>query len=201
MFDAKLHIEMNASTADGLRHLEMRWPTDQEWDVRQRARKHIMRSLGRGRFVTENPMPGPQDLELYNAIRVNGAGDLTMGEAEFVLNILAQCDVTNVAVDGNQVSVEMSVPTGTVTHHLRLPSIDQIQSFRRAASKTIELPHGVNEIRTSIMPGAQLYDACGGRSDDYADGVVPALHKDAAVRLTIAHIQSEFGPRKDDENF
>jgi len=201
MFDVKLPIEMNASTADGMRHLQMRWPSDHEWDTRQRARKHIMRSLGRGRFVTENPLPGPHDLELYNAIKQNGAGDLTVGEAEFVINILGQCDVTNVIVEGNQATVEMSVPSGNVTHHLRLPSIDQIQSFRRTASKTIELPHGVSEIRTTIMPGAQIYDACGGRSDDYAGGVVPALHKDAAVRLTIAHIQTEFGPRKDDENF
>jgi len=202
MFDTKESITMTGSvTGQGVVELEMRWPTDQEWDARSRASKHIRKDLGRGKAQTTQAPPGPQDVKLFNAIKLNGAPELTPADAHFVLNLIGQCDVLDVNLQANELTVKMRILSGEVEHKMRVPGMGQLNEMQRASINSFSLPFGAIEFSNSMMPGAALYDSVGGHSQDYVDGIVPAPHKDAAVRAVIDYMQREFGPKKHDENF
>jgi hypothetical protein len=76
-----------------------------------------------------------------------------------------------------------------------------LNEMQRASLHSTSLPYGAIEFSNSMMPGATLYDLSGGHSGDYADGIVPAPHKDVAVRAVIDYVQREFGPRQHDQSF
>jgi hypothetical protein len=202
MFDTKSSITIMGSVADqGIIPLEMRWPTDQEWDARSRALKNIRKDLGRGKSQTVPAPPGPQDVKLFNTIKLNGAPELTPADAQFVLNLIGQCDVLDVTLQANEVTIQMRILTGIVEHKMRVPSMGQLNEMQRASLHSTSLPYGAIEFSNSMMPGATLYDLSGGHSGDYADGIVPAPHKDVAVRAVIDYVQREFGPRQHDQSF
>jgi hypothetical protein len=202
-FDSKAEIAIPArlaSTGGAEQEVLLRYPTDEEWSARSRSRKIIIRRLGRGMSETVPPEPGEADVKLYKTIALNGAPDMTPAEASKVLEALSVADVYDVSIDGGEAAVEMSVMTGRAIHHMKIPTADQVLSFRRSAFRLIDLPFNQQELRTTADAGARLYDQCGGRSEDYANGI-PALHKDAAIRAVIEHIDRALGPRSDDANF
>jgi hypothetical protein len=200
MFDSTATIVINARTPEGSKQLEVRWPTDAEWASRMKARKILIKNLGRGIRETVPPDPGQADVALYQTIAINGAPSLTPAEASRILEAIGTCDVTGVTLEGEEAVVDLRVVSGEVHHRLKLPSTDQILAWRRAAARVLDLQYGVQEIRVTAEPGARLWDACGGRSEDY-QGAVPAIHKDAAVRSVVDFIEREFAPKADDASF
>jgi|SRR5262252_4907468 len=203
MFDVNAEIEVTArpASAGGVpTAISLRFPTDEEWAVRQRSRKIIIRRLGRGRSEVVAPEPSQADLTLFEKITTNGAPTLTPAEAAKVLEALATADVNSVAIEGSTATVEMETMAGKVVHTLKVPTADQVIRFRRSAFRMIELPYNQQELRQSPDAGARLYDECGGSSADY-EGAIPALHKDAAVRGVIDDVDRQLAPKKDEENF
>jgi len=202
-FDSKAEIVIPsrvAATNGEVQEVMVRYPSDEEWAARSRSRKIIIRRLGRG--MTENvpPPPSDADVRLYESITLNGAPKMTPAEAAKFLEMLSQADVYNVTVEGAEAVVEMSVMTGHVEHRMKIPTADQIVSFRNAGFRVIDLPFNQQEIRVTPDAGARLYDQCGGRSDFYTNGI-PSVHKDAAVKAVIETIERTFAPRIDDANF
>ena len=201
MFDSTAEIEMTPRPgSSALANLTMRFPNDDEWEERSRKRKILIKRLGRGVSETIMEPQGAHDLKLWNQIKLNGAPELTPGEATFVMDLLATCEVTNVEMDGSEAVVDLRVFSTRVQHRLRLPSADEVLKLRQQAAKSLDLPYNMQELRISVSPGARLWDACGGSSKDYT-GPVPSLHKDAAVRAVIDHIDLLMAPRNDEENF
>ena len=198
MFDTKTKIDIPAPYRLGDEKLSVRWPTDAEWAARARARKIIIKRLGRGKSETKVPEPGEADLTLYSAISLNGSPEITAAEAAMVLEAMAQATVTGVAIDQGAATIEMETMAGHVTHKAKIPTADQILQWRRGAYRMIDLQYGHQEIRTNPEAGAQLWDACEGKSEDYANGV-PGLHKDAAIRALIDYIDQNWGPNRDDD--
>ena len=202
-FDTKQELEFDppiASSGGLPQKVVLRWPTDEEWAARQRGRKIIIRRLGRGISETVPPEPGEADLKLYSAIAVNGAPVMTPAEAAKVIEVMAVADVFDVQVEGGEATVEMEVASGRVKHHMRIPTADEVLSFRRAAASVLDLPFNQQEIRVTPEAGARLYEKCQGKSEDYVNGI-PNIHKDAAARAVIEFIDRALGPRQDDANF
>lgn len=202
-FDSRVEIVLGvrpASTSGALTEVSVRWPTDEEWNVRARSRKIIIRRLGRG--VTENvpAKPSEADVKLYQAIAQNGAPAMTPGEAAKLLGDISVADVNDVQIEGNEAVVDMTVMTGQVTHRLRVPLTDEVIAFRASAFRVLNLPFDQQELRLTPDAGARLYDLCGGSSQDYASPI-PNVHKDAVVKAVIEVIDRAVGPRQDDANF
>jgi hypothetical protein len=203
MFDIKAEIEFPAqvaSTGFAPVPVVVRFPTDEEWALRARARKILIRRLGRGVSETIAPEPSEADVRLYQAIALNGAPAMTPAEAVRVLEAIGVTDVTDVRMTGADAEVDMTVAGSTVMHALRMPSADQVVTFRRQAFRMLDLPYNQQELRVNADAGAKLYDQLGGKSDDYVNGI-PAVHKDAAVRAVIEYIDRNLGPRNGDQSF
>ena len=199
MFDSTAIIEISARGSAGIQAITIRWPSDEEWATRVRGRKIIVRRLGRGQSETSSES-GEVDLALYNKITTNGAPPLSAAEATRIIDAIATCEATDVIVDGTQATVELHVVSGPVKHQLTIPTAEQVLSFRRSAVRLIDLPFNKQEVRVNPDAGAKLWEACQGKSDDYTGGVIPSLHKDAAVRAVIEFLDRELAP-KTNENF
>ncbi|HEU0180302.1 MAG TPA: hypothetical protein VFV58_39200 [Blastocatellia bacterium] len=203
MFDVTSEIAFEArvaSTGGESQEVVLRFPTDAEWITRAKARKIVIRRLGRGISETILPEPGEAEVKLYQAIAINGAPAMTPAEAQKVLESIGTCDVIGVELEGNEADVEAIILNGRVKHHLKLPSADQVVKFRRTAFRMLDMPFNQQLLVTTPEAGAWLYDQCGGKSDDYPKGI-PGPHKDAVVRAVIDFIDRSVGPRADDANF
>lgn len=200
MFDTNAEIHMTARTATGKTQLAIRWPADDEWGERARMRKILIKRSGRGASETSIEPNTDADLKLYDAIKLNGAPQLTGAEASRVLDAIALCDVRNVTLYAEDATVELGVPGGEVEHRLKLPSAEQVLALRKKASKVRDLPYNTQELRILLEPGAKLYDACQGDSEDYPSGV-PSLHKDTAVRAVIDALDRELAQGVDERDF
>ncbi len=203
MFDRSQEIELQvrpASAGSELTTVMVRFPTDDEWAKRIRARKTMIRHMSRGVTEVLNPVPCEADLRLYEAIAINGAPKMTMAEAARVLEILGTCEVTDVRIEGTEAEVDMRILTGEVHHRMKIPTADQAQELQRSGYRSYTLPHSQNELRLNVDVGARLYDACAGKSDGY-EGSIPSPHKDAAFRSVVDFIDRQLRPKQDDENF
>jgi len=198
MFDTTAEIMITARTGAGKQELLVRWPTDEEWSERARRRKILITRLGRG--ISETSIDsGDSDLRVFEKIKQNGAPPLTPGEATRVFEVLAQCDVTDCRLEGDEALVELQVMGGMVSHRLRLPSADQVLALRRTV-RVLDLPYNKQELRIPLEPGAKLWDACGGQSADYT-GPIPAIHKDTAIRAVIDYLDREVSATNEEKHF
>jgi len=200
MFDTSAEIELGMNLQSGAKSVVVRWPTDEEWAARSRNRKFVIHRLGRGISETIPPKPSEHDLALYRRIALNGAPDLTMGEAFQVAESIATCSVTNVEVEGDNVTVDMNILTGPVQHKIKMPTMDAMVTFKTAGFKILDLPFNQQQLTLLIEPGAKLWDQCQGSSTDYT-GAVPAIHKDAAMRAIQDVVDRNLGPRHGDQSF
>jgi len=155
-----------------------------------------------GRGVTEMIQPAPceADVQLYEAIALNGAPKMTMAEAKQAIDALNVSQVTDVRIEGTEAEVDMAILTGEVHHRMKVPTADQAEELERSGYRSYTLPYSQNEIRLNVGVGARLYDECGGKSDGY-QGSIPAPHKDAAFRAVKDFIDRQLRPKQDEENF
>lgn len=200
MFDSSANMKMPAPARLGNVELTVRYPADQEWYARARARKYITHNLGRGRRETVLPEPGEADARLFEAISLNGNQPVTAFEAATILDTMAQAMITDVRTEEGIGIVEMITVTGKTVHKIEIPNADQIFRWRRGAVKVFDLSHGHQELRMNPEAGATLYDACHGVSEDYPSGI-PGPHKDSAIKALVEYIDQNVGPRLDDSNF
>jgi hypothetical protein len=202
MFDAASEIEIGIYLASGAQSVTVRWPTDQEWAARARWRKIMVRRHPRGATEHQPPPPSEKDVALYEKVALNGVATVTKGEAHQIFDRLAVATVTGVEIEGHYAIVDLIVYTGeTVRHRVKIPTADQVISMRAAALHMLDLPYNQQQLTIHLEPSARLWDDCQGSSEDYANGVVPAIHKDAAIRAVIDYLDHNLGPRRDDENF
>jgi hypothetical protein len=199
MFDTTAEFVIPARSGNARVEASVRWPNDEEWSERHKARKILIRRLGRGTSESEIDSTAA-DLALYEKVRVNGAPPLTAAEASWVVDIMARANVTGVVLEGDEAEVTLQVMGGTVTHRLQQPSADQVLKMRRKASRLFDAPYNQQQLRTYLEPTAQLWDECKGRSADY-NGLIPALHKDAAVRAVIEQIEADLTAGDDEKLF
>jgi len=199
MFDPNTTITIGLRTAAGKTDITVRWPTDEEWGVHRRRRKILRRNLGRG--VSEDEIDNSEgDTKLYEAIKLNGAPQLTVAEATRIVETISTCDVLGVDLHAEDAEIRLNTLLwGEFRHTIRIPTTDEVRSLQRA-TKVLTHPYNVQEIRTNLESSAALWDKCGGRGDGYL-GAVPNIHKDVSIRAVIAAIDQEVLPKYDETNF
>ncbi len=183
-------IEILIPLMDG-RKLTARWPTDEEWLKRQKARRLITRPASGSRGATETTIQGGDeaDLELLKAI--SGAQDLEdSAEAALLLQSLSQTTVTGVDRAGDGFEVGMETFLGPRTFKLRRPSAAQIKHFRTNFARPIDLPYGQQETRISLTIAAELFDQL---CDDRA---APIIFKAPAVGALVSEIERILEPSR-----
>jgi hypothetical protein len=199
MFDTTSTITLGMRVANiGKTDVTVRWPNDEEWASHRKRSKLLMRQLGRGASEMETESSAA-DQKLYEAIKLNGAPPLSSGEASTIIKSIAKCDVVRVELGADEAEVELQILTGRVKHTLRIPTMDEVRKLQKS-THYITLPYNCQEVRTSMEAAAALWDACGGKAEGYA-GIVPNLHKDAAIRQVINEIEHEATANYDEENF
>jgi hypothetical protein len=198
MFDNNTTITIGLRTAAGKTDITVRWPSDEEWGAHRKRRKILQRTSGRGGTETEIDS-ADADAKLYDAIKLNGAPPLSIGEAGAIVERIAVCDVLGVELRAEDAEVQLSTVMGEVKHTVRIPTMDEVRKLQRS-TKLISLPYGRQEIRTSLESSAALYDKCASSNEGYATPV-PNLHKDVAIRAVIAAVEQESMPKNDESGF
>ena len=195
MFDSARPITLKLQTPDGPKAVSVRFPSDEEWTERQRARKIITRSLGRGMSKSDVPNHEEIDAALVAKIKTDGP-EIDCYEAMTIVGVLSRCDVTDVEREDGGYRVRMTVPGGETSVLLRMPTAREIYAFRREYVSAVELPHGKSSTSVNLEAAARLFDALAGESTGYA-GPVPIIHKEAALVAMIAEFESGLGVSDD----
>lgn len=195
MFDSARPITLKLQTPDGPKAVSVRFPSDEEWTERQRARKIVTKSLGRGMLKSDVPGHKEVDEAFVRKIKVDGP-DVDCYESMTIAGVLSQCDVTDVEREDGGYRVRMAVPGGEVSVLLRMPTAREIYAFRREYVSAVELPHGKSSTSVNLEAAARLFDALSGETTGYA-GPVPIIHKEAALVAMIAEFESGLGVSDD----
>jgi len=199
-FDSQAEIVARARTVSaGATELSVKFPDDEAWGERGRKCRIMVKQLGRGNTEMETDY-GDVDLKIYERVRLNGSPALTPFEATKMMNVLGQAQVVDSGLVGDGAEVELRVFGGTVRHTVkRVPSAEEVHKLHKAARQW-QNSRGQTEYRLYVEPGAKLYEACGGASEDYANAI-PAIHKDAVIREVIREVDNELEPLNDESLF
>jgi len=201
MFDAKQPITVHLRTPEGVKSIEVRFPTDDEWTDRQRRRKITIKQLGRG--VSETILGNTEDVDaaLLAKIRVQegAASDVDPFEASRIIEQLSQAEVDDVVQAGDAFRVTLRVLGGTVSHMLRMPSAKDVFEYRRGFARVLDLPYNRQELTINLAAAGALYKKLVVSTEGYAgDGEAPIIHQAVAVKAAIdaldAGLQDGPGP-------
>lgn len=195
MFDAARPIKIKLQTPEGPKAVSVRFPSDEEWTERQRARKIVTKSLGRGMSKSDVPNHEEIDAALVTAIKTEGP-DVDCYEAMSIVGKLSQCDVTDVEQDGAAYVVKMAVPGGEVSVTLRMPTAKEIYAFKREYAVATDMPYGKSSTVVNLEAAGRLFDALSPVAEGYA-GPVPIIHKEAALLAVIQAFESGLGVSDD----
>lgn len=196
-FDNQIEVVNKMRTAAaGVAEVALKFPSDDDWNERARKTRHLHKSIGRG--ITEPSVEyGDVDLRIYERVKLNGSPALTELEATRMMELCASAAVTKLELAGDGAQVEMKVMGGTVRHSLeRLPTTDEAHKLNKSALMR-QHPRGLTEFRIYLEPAAKLYDACGGKSEDYLYAI-PVIHKYTVIREVINEIERELEPGGDE---
>jgi hypothetical protein len=202
MFDSNAEIVLRLMTADGIKKIPVRFPTDEEYITWRRKKRILQKDLGRRNFEIQRSKPEPCDLALLNAIRKDKDGYAPdEADALALINQLCDCDVpTRPEQEGNAFVVEMKVMRKiATTHTLRIPSMREMMGHH--GSSVVHGAYGFQEIRLNPQSAGDLYDTLTIKKDGYS-GSVPVVHKAEIINVLMQEVQSamEDGPDADDDD-
>lgn len=181
MFDSRAEFVVKI-LSDGERSATVAFPSDTLWCERSRKRVIIRHVLSANKTQSDVPAALSADAELFRLVCKNGDADgWNEAEASAVIDRLETCRVIDVERAGNEISVEMKVPGGRVTHRLQIPNQKDVREYGAAAVHSVVCRHHAED-RVRLEPSGELWAQCKGRAEGYADGSdVPIIHKDVAV--------------------
>ena len=199
VFDGSRQVEIKLQSAEGIKTVTVRFPTDEEWVERQRRRKIIIKQLGRG--VSETVVPGSEDAdaELLSKLRVGDGPEVDALEASRILEQLGQADVDDVVPEAGAFRVLVRVPGGITAHVLRMPSAKDVIEYRRAFARILDLPFNKQELTVNLGAAGSLYQKLCQGAEGYA-GSVPVVHQAVAVKAAIDALEAGFEVNRP-ENF
>lgn len=189
MFDPAQPIALKLLAPDGLKRIQVRFPTDEEWIDRQRRRKVIIKQLGRGVSETTIPNAEEVDAELFRKIRL-GDDEVDPYEASRIIEQLSQADVDDVLPEPGGLRVVLRVPGGTTVHVLRMPSAKDVIEYRRGFARILDLPFNRQELTINLAAAGALYQKLVQSTEGYA-GSVPIIHQAVAAKAAIDALEAE----------
>jgi len=195
MFDSQKEIQVQLRSAEGVRTVKVRFPTDEEWTERQRRRKILIKQLGRG--VSETTIPNAEDVDaaLFRKIRADEGDEVDAYEASRVIEQLSLAEVDEVMAEAGAFRVLLRVPGGTTTHVLRMPSAKDVIEYRRSFARILDLPFNRQELTVNLVAAGALYEKLCQTREGYA-GAVPIIHQAVAVKAAIDALEAGFEERE-----
>ena len=171
---------------DGARSVRLRFPTDDEIADRQRKRKAIVRNLGRGESKTEIPNSEEIDVAFLNGLRPEDAEamEIDPAEAEYVIQQVLYCEVTDTEREPEGYRVRMAVLGANTSVVLKGPTLRDVKDFRQAYAVPMDLQHGGRRITINLHPAGELFRKLFVSSEGYSADV-PLAHQAAAVLAVI----------------
>jgi hypothetical protein len=201
LFDSCKTIDIKLQSADGIKKISVRFPTDEEWIERQRRRKVIIKQLGRGASETIIPDSDEIDAELVAKLRDGDAGPEVDGfEAMRILEQLSQAEVDDVVAEEGAFRVFLRVPGALTQHLLEIPSAKDVIHHRKAFARVVDLQFNKQSLSVNLQAAADLYKKLSREVKGYAGDVVPIIHQAAAVQAAIGALESGLGVAEP-ENF
>jgi len=196
MFDSQKEIHVQLRSADGVRTVKIRFPTDEEWIERQRRRKIIIKHLGRG--VSETTVPNAEEVDaaLFRKICIDEGDEVDAYEASRIIEQLSQAEVDDVLSEAGAFRVLLRVPGGTTTHVLRMPSAKDVIEYRRGFARILDLPFNRQELTVNLAAAGALYQKLCQTREGYA-GAVPIIHQAVAVKAAIDALEASFQEDRD----
>jgi len=196
VFDASRPLALNLRTPGGLKTVRVRFPSDEEWTTRQRRRKVIMKSLGRG--INETVVPAGEDIDaaLLAKIRTEETPEVDPFEAKKLVEQLGTAEVDDVVPSGDSYVVTLRVLGGTTIHTLRVPSAKDAFDFDRAYAKVLDLPYGRQEFTINLASATALYKKLLVETEGYV-GDVPIIHQAVVVKAAIDALNGAFAQDQD----
>jgi len=173
-------MKIQLPTPEGLRAVELRFPTDEEWIDRNRRQKLITKQISR--TVTEDTIvETPEtDLLLVEKLReVHEGPPLSTGEASWILDQLSSAEVEEVERQGAQFRIVLRVPGGLVTHIVGMPSVEDMQDFQREFTSTRQIQEGrlvKQEQVVNLAAVKKLYQKLSRGTEGYGMAV-PVVHQ------------------------
>ncbi len=185
VFDSGRTVALKLNSPDGIKTVRVRFPSDEEWLVRQRRRKVIVKNLGRGMSETTTAGGEEVDAALLAKIRANeDAVEVDPFEASRVIEQLSQADVDDVVPVGGSFRVATRVLGGMTTHLMKTPSAKDVFEYRRSFFRAIDLQYGRQEITLNLAAAAALYGKLCEATEGYV-GAVPIIHKAVVAKATV----------------
>jgi len=157
------------------------------------ARKSIRRNLGRRKGQTV-AVPNPKaDLDLVRKLRVAG-DEFDEFEAANAIGKLTSVEVLECEYAGDSYRIRLKTPFCEVTHVVRVPSAKDVSMYRRYVVRSIDLPHGQEELGFAAQPGLDLYKAVAVSSEGYAQGTEVPPHHQFAVAAELVQAIDDLDP-------
>jgi hypothetical protein len=163
----------------------LRLPTSDEMLTRLDGQKSIRKSLGRRKSQTDF-IPNPKaDMDLFNKIRLDKGEEFNEFEAAAAIWKLTYCEVIDCEETDAEYRVTLKTPFGETVHTLSKPSEKDLFTYRRSVLSSVDLPHGLEELKYRTEPAIALYGSVAKKIEGYADGIdlagVPPHHKSAVI--------------------
>lgn len=200
-FDARQPIKIKALTVDGIRDIELRFPSDVEWAECAGRVKYFQKDLPGGIRQTGLTKPDPFELEVFNKLRTDSGPAVELPEAHKILARMNSARLLDSQFDGNSFSIVLSGYGNLVsTHTCRTPNARERERWEDDYSIAQYNPGSKKEITSFNMNiPIELYGAiCQGR-EGYA-GEVPLGHQLMVVSAVFAKLK-EILAGDDPENF
>jgi hypothetical protein len=200
MFDINREIVVKIPSPDGYKSARVRFPSDIDWVERMAKQRIVIRSLGRSASETEVWNAEEADAELFRRIRLSEDGaEFDQAEASAVIERLSRVQAGEAEREGSTFRIPLSVPGCDTVHFLRMPSQKQVNGYRKSAVRVIDGRHGRQELKVSLGPSAELYDALmaqpptedGTGAQAYDGDHIPIIHKAAVVAELLEALRAE----------
>ena len=181
-------IELTLPRPDGDKKIQLRFPTDAEWIRRQKTRRVIQQSFGRGQSETDVLGAEESDEALVKAV-IPADFELEPGEATMIAAMLGVVFITEVRRDGAPFRVTIQTVGGEQSSYtVKVPSALQAKNYRQKFSRPIDLPHGKTEFKVNIEAGGELFDAL---CDQKA---LPIIYKSAIAAAVVSELERLMEP-------
>lgn len=147
----------------------LRLPSAEEISAYTGSIKQLVRRTGR-RMTEDQDVPNTEaERKLFEAIRIDLKGDeFDEAEMRHAIEVVLRHNVTSCESEGDGYIVKVATLWGVTVHTCRVPTTQELQTYRNGVIKSRELPHAVEERRFPPDVPVRFYDAVIQSVDGYS---------------------------------
>ncbi len=196
VFDAERPFKIRHLTPEGIKIVDMKFPSDDDWCERESRRKSIISFDGSGDIKTTREEPDEEEIALVKRLCPELV-DVDPDEAGRLLDQLAFVELTNeeTIIQGNRLTVRLDVLQAKTVHVFRMPTAKELEKFKVLAHDQKNISKrkvaSVRNFRFIQRLYSDMKDRCEGYS-----GEVPIIHQFAAVVAVFAALETDLDSRQ-----